>query len=166
MTEPRTKLIAVMVEAGLPANEIDANLKAKGFEPLTDAEKTEHGITLPEDFTVEDLLNAGPAPTEAIPQEDDPAPVNTCGPEDGQVNHGQTLADNPVTGKPFTELNHHTVSICAAVSNILKKADPASWQQYKSMKQADPSEDGKRKAYRWAFGRLLEIGYAPTQEGG
>lgn len=151
--DKRTSLIALMVEEGCSVEKINEVLAQHSLALLTDEEEVAYNLSLPDGITVADVMNA-PAPTAQV----------ECS-EDGDVDYGDTITVNPLTGQPFTQLNAQVVQLCTVISYTLRCCDAKSWKKYKEMKAAEPSVSGKVKAYAWAWDRLLKLGYQPTAKG-
>ncbi|HEY3318930.1 MAG TPA: hypothetical protein VGP72_00435 [Planctomycetota bacterium] len=60
---------------------------------------------------------------------------------------------------PVCILEIETKKIRNAVTSLLHAVNPEAWKQYKDMKTADGSLKGKRKAYSFAFTKLLDVGF-------
>lgn len=151
--DKRASIIALMVEEGCSADHIDGVLAQHALDPLTAEEKVTYNLALPDGITAADVMSA-PAPTAQV----------ECS-QDGDIDYGETVTVNPLTGQPFTMLNAQVVQLCSVISYTLRCCDAKSWKKYKEMKAADSTVAGKAKAYAWAWERLLKLGYQPTAKG-
>lgn len=142
---PRDALIAVMSEGGCPLQAINEKLASVGHPIIEQAEAVALKLALPEIVSASDLIGKLPV---KVKKKNAPT-------------FGAVLGKNPITGEDFTQLNLAVVTICANISKILKTADMDAWLEYKALKEPDTAE-AKRKAYKFAFDRLLVLGYVPT----
>jgi sigma54-dependent transcription regulator len=140
-TITRAALIEVMTDGGCTLAQINEKLAAHGHAAITDAEALALKLALPATVLASDIVTDADKPKE--------------------VNRGAILGQNPITGENFDQLNLAVVTLCANVSKILKTCDPDAWAQYKAIK-ATKNEADRRKAYLFAFERLLALGYCPT----
>ena len=137
----RAALIEVMTDGGCALAQINERLAAHGHAILTKDEAITLKLALPTTLMVSDIVTEQDKPKE--------------------VNRGAVLGQNPITGENFDQLNLAVVTLCTNVSKILKTCDPDAWAQYKAIK-ATKNEADRRKAYLFAFERLLALGYCPT----
>jgi len=70
-----------------------------------------------------------------------------------------TAKDSEGKEFPVCLLEIEVKKIRNVTTHLLRVVNPTAYAEYKAMKQADASLAGKRKAYAFAFTKLLEVGY-------